>query len=176
MQRGSYELVEYGGKHSGSTSTQYTSDELVLNREDIAYVMKALRRGNASDQAFARKMFSTLCPHTHCDCCNHWLSTAKDDPHIWSDKTLCYKCWFILSDIDYIRQSIKYGCKGSPDDIMKDVRQAREEWCPAKINYLVNERTYARCVKKYKELFGARGWDDIDQHISGARTWYTRQS
>ena len=157
MRRGSYRVVEYGGRHSGCTSTRSTSNELVLDREDIVYVMKALRKGSEDDKAFAKKMFSTLCPHIHCDCCGHWISIADEDwrgYHLMYDKRLCNKCWQIMSDVDYIRAQKKFGCKSEPLDMLKSVQKAREEWCPHRINYLVNAKTYDRCVKKYKELFG----------------------
>lgn len=159
MRRGSYRVVEYGGRHSGCTSTRHTSDELVLDREDIAYVMKVLRRGSEDDKAFAKKMFGTLCPHIRCDCCGGWISLADADEdrrgyHLMYDKRLCGKCWHIMSDIDYIRGMKKYGCKSDPLDMLKSVQKAREEWCPHRLNYLVNAKTYGRCAKKYKELFG----------------------
>ena len=166
MRRGSYRVVEYGGKYSGCASYRHTSDELVLDREDIAYVMKALHKGNADDKAFAKKMFSTLCPHLHCDCCGHWISTASSDDepvhHTMYDKVLCYKCWFIMNDIDYIRSMKKFGCKSDPLDMLKSAQKAREDWCSKNINYLVNERTYGRCVKKYKELFGELFKEEVD--------------
>lgn len=159
MRRGSYRVVEYGGRHSGYASTRRASDELVLDREDIAYVMKALRRGSEDDKAFAKKMFGTLCPHIHCDCCGGWISLADADEdwrgyHLMYDKQLCGRCGHIMEDIDYIRAQKKYGCKSDPLDMLKSVQKAREEWCPHRLNYLVNAKTYGRCVKKYTELFG----------------------
>lgn len=166
MRRGSYRVIEYGGKYSGCASYRHTSDELVLGREDIAYVMKALHRGNADDKAFAKKMFNTLCPHLHCDCCGHWISTASSDDepvhHTMYGKVLCYKCWFIMSDIDYCLNPImEMKTRELQLRQLASVQKGREDWCPRKINYLVNERTYDKCVKKYKELFGEQFKEDI---------------
>ena len=167
MRRGSYRVSEYGGKYSGCASYHHTSDELVLDREDIAYVMKALRKGSEDDKAFAKKMFSTLCPHIHGDCCGHWISIADADGdnrgyNLMYDKRLCDTCWHIMEDIDYIRCMKKHGYKSDPLDMLKSVQEAREDWCPRRLNYLVNERTYDRCVKKYKELFEEMLKDEVD--------------
>ena len=55
MKRNTYRVVEYGGKHSGSVSQVPTSDELVLGREDLAYVLRALRRGNSKDRELSEE-------------------------------------------------------------------------------------------------------------------------
>lgn len=156
MKRNTYRVVEYGGKHSGSVSQVPTSDELVLGREDLAYVLKALRRGNSKDREFAKKMFDTLQPHVHCECCGRRLVAKEGNLRKMYGKTLCYKCWFIMEDIDYIRSMKKCGDKSAPLDMLKSVQKAREEWCSKNINYLVNERTLEKCIKKYKELFGKK--------------------
>lgn len=153
MRLESYTVREYGGKYSGSTSIQYKNDAIVLDREDIAYVMKALRRGCAEDKEFAKKMFDMRKPHTYCDCCGRRLNIDKNNAHKMFNKTLCYKCWFIMEDIDYIRSMKKFGSKGTPLDILKPVQKSREKWCQKNINYLVNERTLEKCIKKYNEIF-----------------------
>jgi len=161
MRRETYTVREYGGRHRGSISTRYKNDALVLNREDIAYVMKSLRRGCAEDREFAKKMFDTLCPHTYCDCCGRRLNYDENGTNEMYSKTLCYKCWFIMEDIDYIRSMKKYGTNSTPLDMLKSVQKAREEWCPKNINYLVNERTLEKCIKKYNEIFkGTRSIGD----------------
>ena len=161
MRLESYTVREYGGRHSGSISTRYKDDAIVLDREDIAYVMKALRRGCAEDKEFAKKMFDMMCPHTYCNCCGRRLNDSKNNTHTMYSKTLCYKCWFIMEDIDYIRSMKKYGYKSTPLDLLKSVQKAREEWCPKNINYLVNERTFEKCIKKYNEVFkGTRNIGD----------------
>lgn len=156
MRPESYTVVELGGKHHGMRSLAYKNDSLVLDRKDIAYVLNALRRGNAKDREFAKKMFDTLMSHTHCECCGKRLNYKEDNFHEMHDKTLCYKCWFIMTDIDYLRSEASYKCINSKGELssLKSVQKAREEWCPRKINYLVNERTLEKCVKKYNELFG----------------------
>ena len=58
-----------------------------------------------------------------------------------------------MDDIDYIRCMKKFGSKCAPLDILKPVQKAREERCPKNINYLVNERTFEKCIKKYNEIF-----------------------
>ena len=153
MRLESYNVREYGGRHSGSISTRYKNDAIVLDRKDIAYVMKVLRRGCAKDKEFAKNMFDMMCPHTYCDCCGRRMNYDKNNIYTMHDKTLCYKCWFIMDDIDYIRCMKKFGTKGAPLDILKSVQKAREERCPKNINYLVNERTLEKCIKKYNEIF-----------------------
>ena len=161
MRLESYTVREYGGHHSGSISTCYKDDAIVLDREDIAYVMKALRRGCAEDKEFAKKMFGILRPHTHCDCCGRRLNDDENSTHAMYSKILCYKCWHIMEDIDYIRSMKKYGDKSAPLDILKSVQKAREDWCPKNINYLVNERTLEKCIKTYNEIFkGTRSIED----------------
>jgi hypothetical protein len=164
MRLESYTVREYGGRHSGSISTRYKDDAIVLDREDIAYVMKALRRGRTEDKEFAKKMFDMMCPHTYCDCCGRRLNDDENSVHAMYSKTLCYKCWFIMGDIDYIRSMKKYGDKSAPLDMLKSVQKSREEWCPKNINYLVNERTLEKCIKKYNEIFkGTRSIGDEAQ-------------
>ena len=124
--------------------------------------MKALRRGCAEDKEFAKKMFDTLCPHTHCDCCGRRLN-AENNTHTMYSKTLCYKCWFIMTDIDYIRRMKKYDTKNTPLGMLKSVQKAREEWCSKNINYLVNERTFEKCIKKYNEIF--KGTKNIEDEV-----------
>ena len=162
MRLESYTVREYGGRHSGSISTCYKDDAIVLDREDIAYVMKALRRGRAEDKEFAKKMFDMMCPHTYCDCCGRRLNDDENSTHAMYSKTLCYKCWFIMSDIDYCLNPIM-GLKTRETQLcqLASVQKGREDWCPRKINYLVNSRTYDKCVKKYNELF-EKGTADED--------------
>lgn len=153
MRLESYTVREYGGRHSGSEYTRYKDDAVVLDREDVAYVMKALRRGRAEDREFAKKMFDMMRPHTHCDCCGRRLNDDEDSVRAMYGKTLCHKCWSIMEDVDHIRSMKKCGDESAPLDMLKSVQKAREEWCPKNINYLVNERTLGKCVKKYNELF-----------------------
>lgn len=162
MRLESYTVREYGGKHSGSVSTHYKDDAIVLDREDIAYVMKALRRGCAEDKEFAKKMFDMRRPHTHCDCCGRRMNDVENNTHVMCGKTLCYKCWFIMTDIDCVidhaRSMKKYGGKRTLLDMLKSIQKLRENWCPKNINYLVNERTLEKCIRKYNEIFkGAIG-------------------
>lgn len=153
MKRNKYLTVEYGGKYSGSTSYAYTSDELVLEREDIAFVLKSLRRGNENDKAFARRMFNTLCPSVHCESCGRRI--ADDDSRVrkFGDIMLCRKCWFAIKDIQYCLDWMKWYPQGNPLDALKSLQKKREEWCPASTNHLVNENTYGGWFKKYKSIF-----------------------
>ena len=64
MRLESYTVREYGGRHSGGIKTRQKNDAIVLDREDIAYVLKALRRECAEDKEFAKKMFDMRRPHT----------------------------------------------------------------------------------------------------------------
>ena len=119
--------------------------------------MKALRRGNDKDKKFAKQMFDTLLPHTHCECCGRRLVIADNDPHLMYGKTLCYKCWFIMSDIDFCLNPImELKTREIQLSQLASVQKGREDWCSRKINYLVNDHTYDKCVKKYKELFGKK--------------------
>ena len=148
MKRQTYKTRIYGGKYSGSTEEYSTSDELVLDRKDIAYVMKALRRGNKKDKAFAKKIFDTLVPRIKCDCCEKKYH-GEEHLHLMYGKDLCNKCWSIMSDIDFCLKAYNHGYRS-----LINIQKAREEWMDPKLNYLVNEKTYDKCVKKYHELFG----------------------
>lgn len=158
MRRNEYRCVEYGGKHSGCTTYVPTSDELVLDREDIAYVLKALRRGTGEDKAFAKRMFDTLCPATRCECCGRRLVLVegKCSCHKMGDRTLCYRCWFALADIAHCLRMPKFSYKEHPLDGLKYTQKAREDWCQKEFNYLVNEKTYDEWLAKYRSLFGTK--------------------
>ena len=150
MKRQTYRTKVYGGKYSGETEEHSSSDELVLNRKEIAYVMKALRRGNKKDKAFAKKMFDTLASHKRCDCCG--ISHCEENLCLMHGKKLCHKCWHIMSDVDFCLKEYNNGYKS-----LISVQKAREDWMDKKLNYLVNVKTYDRCVKRYYKLFGKRG-------------------
>lgn len=155
MRLGSYNVREYGGKHSGEYSTHYTNNELVLERDDIAYVIHALRRGNAKDKEFAKRMFDLLMPHERCESCSKRICTAGHEANSMYGKTLCFKCWSIMTDIDFLlKKTMDLDTKEKRLSILASIQKGRESWCPKGVNYLVNERTYDKCVKKYIELFG----------------------
>lgn len=153
MRCNKYKTIEYGGKHSGSTSYEYTSDELILEREDIAFVLKSLRRGNENDKAFASRMFNTLCPVVHCESCGRRMADDDSRVHKFGDRTLCHKCWFAIQDIEYCLDWMKWFPQSNPLYALKSLQKKREEWCLPSINYLVNENTYGEWFKKYKSMF-----------------------
>ena len=152
MTRYMYRTVEYGGRHSGSVSYAPTSDALVLDREDLTYVLKALRRGTDSDRAFARKMFHTLLPVVHCACCGRRV--MEENGEAFYEKTLCPGCKFALDDIEYCLFQTRYfpNCKTHPLEELASVQKARESWCPARINYLVTKDTYDKYLEKFNAL------------------------
>lgn len=154
MNRQTYRTVEYGGRHSGSVSYTPTSDALVLNREDLAYVIRALRRGTDSDRKFAQRMFNTLLPVVHCASCGRRL--LEEHGHSFYGKTLCRVCDSALDDIDFcIKQSKLFASKKVGQHPLKEllsVQKARESWCPAHINYLVTRDTYDKWLEKYNKL------------------------
>ena len=152
MERQTYRTVEYGGRHSGSVSYTPTSDALVLDREDLVYVLKALRRGTESDRTFARKMFHTLLPVAHCACCGRRV--MEENGRAFYGKTLCPGCEVALGDIEYCLSQTRYfpNCRTHPLEELASVQKARESWCPARINYLVTKDTYDRYLEKYNAL------------------------
>lgn len=158
MRRNAHRCIEYGGKYNGRVTNVPTSDELVLNRKDIAYVLKALRRGTKKDKAFAKRIFDTLCPATHCDCCGRRLvlMEGKHSRNQMGNKMLCYECWFALTDMAYCLHVPEDSHKRHPLDELKHTQKARKDWCRKEINYLVNEKTYDEWLAKYKSLFGTK--------------------
>ena len=158
MERNSYRTIEYGGKHRGSVSYLPTSDELVLDRADIAYVMKALRRGSEQDRAFARRMFNTLCPATHCESCGRRI-LDDDNLRRHRGKTLCDRCWQAFTDIEYCLEweddLLSKPNPNSPNALaaLKSLQKNREDWCKADINYLIDETTYDEWLRKYNAVF-----------------------
>ena len=156
MVRHVYRTVEYGGRHSGSVSYTPTSDALVLDRKDLAYVLKALRRGTDSDRTFARRMFHTLLPGVHCASCGRRIMEAHG--RIFYGNTLCPECDAALDDIDYcLAQAKHFPCPGKhPLEALASIQKARESWCPARINYLVTKDTYDRYLEKYNALVKRR--------------------
>jgi len=152
MERQTYRTVEYGGRHSGHVSYTPTSDALVLDREDLAYVLKALRRGAESDRTFARKMFHTLLPVVHCASCGRRVMEAHGE--VFYGKTLCPECHVALHDIDHCLSQARYfpRYKTHPLEELASVQKARESWCPAHINYLVTKDTFDEYLKKFNAL------------------------
>ena len=63
MRRDAYQTVEYGGRHSGHVSYVPTSDALVLDREDLVYVLKALRRGRSEERRVGKECRSRWSPY-----------------------------------------------------------------------------------------------------------------
>lgn len=151
MKRNTYTVTEIGGKHSGYTSEVSISDEIIFNRDEISYILKVLRKGNDSDKKFAKKIFNTLCPSIHCECCGKRLivsDNGHDDIQSLYDRNLCSKCWNIMKDTEF---ALKYDI-----DYLRTVQKIREDWCDKKINYLVNKHAIVKCIDKFKELYPKR--------------------
>ena len=156
MRRHAYRTVEFGGRHSGSVSYAPTSNALVLDRGDLAYVLRALRRGTDSDKTFARNMFHTLLPAVHCASCGRRI--MEEHGETFHGKTLCPECKFALDDIEYCLYQSRYLPWQSPRpgehplEELASVQRARESWCPARINYLVTKDTYDKYLEKFNAL------------------------
>lgn len=155
MRRQTYRTVEFGGRHSGSVSYVPTSDALVLDREDLVYILKALRRGTDSDKAFAQRMFHTLLPVVHCASCGRRMAD-NDSVHQLHKTILCDRCWHVFSDIEYCLDSLTKwfpNPERRPLDSLVEIQKGRASWCPPHINYCVTADTYGGYLEKYSLLF-----------------------
>ena len=173
MRRYAYRTVEYGGRRRGSVSYTPTSDALVLDREDLAYILKALHRGTDSDKAFARRMFHTLLPVVHCASCGRRVA---DDGSVRQlhGKTLCGRCWHAFSDVEYCLDSLTKwfpNPERRPLDELAGIQKSRVSWCPPHINYCVTEDTYGRYLEKYRLLFR----DEFNEYRQKYRTLFRKE-
>ena len=148
MKRNTYTITEVGGKHSGHISEVPTRDEIVFNRDEISYILKVLRKGNDRDKEFAKRIFNTLLPSIHCECCGKRLiisGNGHDDIRSFYNRELCSKCWNIMKDTEFVLEHDMV--------CLRTIQKSRENWCDKKINYLVNEYTIVKCIDKFKELY-----------------------
>lgn len=154
MRRQTYRTVEFGGRHSGSVSHVPTSDALVLDRQDIAYVLNALRRGTDQDKAFARKMFNVLLPTVRCASCGRRIMAERS--RALYGITLCRECNDALDDVEYCLDSLTKwfpNPERRPLDALVEIQKSRASWCPPHINYCVTPDTYGGYLDKYRLLF-----------------------
>lgn len=153
MRKNTYRVTVYGGKHSGEKESIESDEEIVFNRDEVAHIMKSLRRGNDADKNFAKQIFETLSPSIHCDCCGRRLIKSKSSYNHFHGKILCATCWCIMKDVQTYNEQIERG-RLDPMQYLNDIQKSRSKWHDPKTNYLVNDRTIDRCVEKYNELFG----------------------
>ena len=82
---------EYGGRWSGSTFHKVRDKALIFQGDELARVLKALRRGSKKDKKLARKAFIMLTSFARCPECGK-LTTH----HVYTDKNKkewqCEKC------------------------------------------------------------------------------------
>lgn len=145
MRRQTIRAVEFGGRHSGTVSYVPTSNTLVLDRQEIAYVLHALRRGTDSDKVFTQKMFHVLIPTVRCASCGRRI--MKEHSKTFHERILCRECNAALEDIEYcLIQSRCFPRPGKhPLEELAPIQRGRASWCPAHINYLVT-RTRMKCI------------------------------
>ena len=82
---------EYGGKYSGCTFHEVRSKALIFQGNELAQVLKALRRGSAKDKKLARKAFNLLTGFDRCPQCGKLTSSG----HIYDgtgNNWCCEKC------------------------------------------------------------------------------------
>ena len=80
---------EYGGKWSGSTFHEVRDKALIFQGNELAQVLKALRRGSAKDKKLARKAFNLLTGFDRCPQCGKLTSSHVYDG---SGNSWCEKC------------------------------------------------------------------------------------
>lgn len=82
---------EYGGKWSGSITRKTRSGALIFQDDELAQVLKALRRGSKKDKKLAKKAFIMLTSFARCPECGK-LTTH----HVYTDRNKeewqCEKC------------------------------------------------------------------------------------
>lgn len=76
MKRYVVDYVEYGGKYSGTRSSSVVDKALVFENDELAQVLKALRRGSAKDKKLARKAFNLLTGFDRCPQCGKLTSSG----------------------------------------------------------------------------------------------------
>ena len=82
---------EYGGKYSGCTFHEVRSKALIFQGNELAQVLKALRRGSAKDKKLARKAFNLLTGFDRCPQCGKLTSSG----HVYDgtgNNWCCEKC------------------------------------------------------------------------------------
>ena len=121
MERVVDSYTEYGGKHSGSTFHEVRHGALVFQDDELAQVLKALRRGSSKDKKLAHKAFIMLTGFGHCPECgkltSHQVYTNRNKEEWW-----CEKC--------HLKDRLRNGWTISKYDAIKNfTREEYEELC-----------------------------------------------
>ena len=90
MQRVVDSYREYGGKYSGNVTHKTRPGALVFQDDELARVLKALRRGSAKDKALAKKAYKMLTGFERCPECGrlttHHVYTDRNKEEWWCEK------------------------------------------------------------------------------------------
>ena len=112
---------EYGGKWSGFTFHKVRHGALVFQDDELAQVLKALRRGSSKDKKLAHRAFLMLTGFSKCPECGRLAAH-----HVYTDKNQekwhCEKC--------HLTGRLKRGWSISKSDAVKNfTREEYEELC-----------------------------------------------
>lgn len=111
---------EYGGKWSGSTFHEVRDKALIFQGNELAQVLKALRRGSAKDKKLARKAFNLLTGFDRCPQCGKLTSAHVYDGA--DNSWCCEKC--------HLANRLKIGWSISKSEALKYfTRKEYEELC-----------------------------------------------
>ena len=111
---------EYGGKWSGHTFHEVRDKALIFQGNELAQVLKALRRGSAKDKKLARKAFNLLTGFDRCPQCGKLTSVHVYDGS--GNSWCCEKC--------HLKARLKAGCSISKYEAVKNfTRKEYEELC-----------------------------------------------
>lgn len=93
MQRVVDSYHEYGGKYSGSITHKTRPGALVFQDDELAQVLKALRRGSAKEKALAKKAYKMLTGFERCPECGklttHHVYTDRNKEEWWCENASC---------------------------------------------------------------------------------------
>lgn len=120
MQRVVDSYIEYGGKYSGSRTSEIRPGALIFQDDELAQVLKALRRGSAKDKKLARKAFNLLTGFDRCPQCGKLTSEHVYDGA--DNSWCCEKC--------HLANRLKIGWSISKSEALKYfTRKEYEELC-----------------------------------------------
>lgn len=120
MQRVVDSYREYGGKWSGSIMHEVRPGALIFQDDELAQVLKALRRGSKKDKLLAKKAFYKLTGLSRCPQCGKLTSSHVYDGA--DNSWCCEKC--------HLANRLKIGWSISKSDALKYfTRKEYEELC-----------------------------------------------
>ena len=120
MQRVVDSYREYGGKWSGSITHEVRPGALIFQDDELAQVLKALRRGSKKDKLLAKKAFYKLTGLSRCPQCGKLTSSHVYDGA--DNSWYCEKC--------HLTNRLKIGWSISKSDALKYfTRKEYEELC-----------------------------------------------